>query len=1077
MAIKIARFPISLFFFGLLGLQFQFLFPCPATAQEPSTSGDALFDWDLALVRKLRDSRDFDTAIALLEKLVKEHPLKANLLAFEQARTLVDQAALEPDPIYRERQRRQARQSLEKVLASKADASQMAEARVWLARVEMQLAHAMLARVLPLVPLPPDNAAAQAEKLKARKALADAGKKLADAVAVARSALKAQNADPWVAERLGPLLDRADLEVALSYFDSARTCNPKREADQRLVEVKKAQELLSELKSAGDSNPFSSLASAYLGLLLRENGEPQKARAELRPLLVAMGADKAESRRLARVFNMEVLLWDGFDPTERGPRSPEQVVEDLGFAWLSDYKRYATSPEASAVRMLVAEAIVAQLRKVAKTPANQRLRDDRYAQIRRLVRDIERGDNEYTEKARRLKIAILQEQGVFNRKLEDLKTFDDCLARAQFELVRMAEEVAEAKDSTMRQAAERKHQEIALDALRTGIKFDSAAQPKDKALPEELNQTKYTRVFLANTLGLHGEAITEGEEFARNDPRPSQAIMAGAVALQSHLAVMDDARRKIAGLDGMEKGGQKVDAKDRQTAQKSLADATASMIRFAEYLATRWPEEELANTCRFQLGLARVRSAKYPEALALLAQVRPDSRLRPLALMQSALVIYQQAEGKSADPAARAAEVAKAVALLRQIPTLTDVSDRSLTDNYLQSRLRLAGEYYTAKDFQSLSGVLNELDTIRARLDDDTLNVYGALFQRADLYVLLLTMTRATAIKDPAGQADVLDLGLTRLAKAKNGFNAKPTVAAFFERALIAALQANRPEMAARVVSTATDLAGKPPHEEDAQNLARLLLSTTRRVVAPPISSSPEETEAMAARLADLLAKVPESMILGDATKRMLAGAHEAVGSARKNGAKDFETALKLVEPLVKPLVDDPAALAGAKDKQLLAVIYLRLLRLTGQLELERAHLTKAMATGAWGARNLDLALEDLQVLIAEKKFGLATRKAKPVFDQLETKVNSIGEKPSPAEKTYVDRYTEVAALQIIAFEGYASANKDSQSATRAAMLMVDLEKRPWFAEAPPQWLRRLSELTQSSPEFRENCAKFRKGK
>ena len=91
----------------------------------------------------------------------------------------------------------------------------------------------------------------------------------------------------------------------------------------------------------------------------------------------------------------------------------------MGFAWLSDYKRYATSPEASAVRMLVAEAIVAQLRKVAKTPANQRLRDDRYAQIRRLVRDIERGDNEYTEKARRLKIAILQEQGL---TIEDVTT-------------------------------------------------------------------------------------------------------------------------------------------------------------------------------------------------------------------------------------------------------------------------------------------------------------------------------------------------------------------------------------------------------------------------------------------------------------------------------------------------------------------------------------------------------------------------------------------------------------------------------------------------------------------------------
>jgi hypothetical protein len=956
-------------------------------------------------------------------------------------------------------------------------APQSVESRVWLARVDMQLARAQLARVLPLVVLPPDNLPAQAEKVKARKALADSGKKLAEAAAAARGVIQGPNPDTALVERLGPLLSRADLEVALSHFDAARTFNPQREADQRLVEVKKAQELLTGLKSSGETNPVSFIASAYLGLLLRENGEPQKARAELRPLLTATESEKAEARRLARVFNMEVLLRDGFDPTERGPRTPEQVVEDLGFAWLSDYRRFAKTPEASAVRMLVAESIVAQLRKLSKTPANQKLREDRYAQIRRLVREIERGDNEYTEKARRLKIAILQEQGVFNKKLEDLKTFDDCLARAQFELVRMAEEVAEAKDISARQEAERKRQEAALEALRRAIQQDQSAPPKDKALPEEINQARYTRIFLANALGLHEEAIRQGEEFARNDPRPSQAIMSGAVALQSHLAILEGARRKITSLDAMEKGGQKVDAKDREACRISLADATASMVRFAEYLVTRWPEEELANTCRLQIGLARIREGKYAEALPVLEQVGADSRVRPLALMQSALVHYQLAERKSADPQGKTTEIAKAIGLLKQIPAVSDVSDRALTDNYLQSRLRLASEYYTSKDFPSLSGVLGELDAIRVRLDEESRNAYGALFQRADLYSVLLTMNQAAGLKDISAQADVLDGGLQRLAKAKSGLNSKSTLAAFLDRALTASLLANRPDMSDRVITLSVELAGATPIEEDCQNLARSLLSTSRRVLSPAVSPDPVQRDAMASRLSELLGKVPEKIQAGDATKRLLAGAYEAVGGARKTGAQDYERALKLLEPVARPLLEKPGELAAVRDKQPLVVNYLRLLRLTGQFELERGQLTKAMEPGAWGAKNLEVALEDIQCLLAEKKFGLATRKAKPIVDQLETKVQAVGANPGQSDRVYVDRYTEAAALQIIAFEGYGRANKDNQSSLRAATLMVDLEKRPWFSQAPEIWLRRLADLAEQSPDFRANCEKFRRGK
>ena len=1065
---------------AVMALTVAWLGFCPndcLRAQASRGAEELLFDRDLGLVHSLRESRDFETALALLAKLAKDYPPQTAQIAFERARVLVDQAGIESDPIFRERQRRQARQALEKVLGGRPNPVQAAEAKVWLARVEMQLARAQLSRVLPLVSLPPENGLAQAEKTKARSALTESGKKLSEALAQAKAAIQSAPQETGLADRLATLLARGELEVALSHFDAARTHNPQREADGRLAEVRKAQDLLLAVKSAGDSNPNASVASAYMGLLLRENGEPQKARQELRPLLVAFGPEKAEARRLARVFNMEVLLRDGFDPTEKNPRTREQVVEELGFAWLSDYRRFADSPEASQVRMLIAEAIVEQLRKLAKTPANQRVREDRYAQIRRLVRDIERGDNEYTEKARRLKIAIMQDQGIFNRKIEDLKTFDDCLARAQFELVRMAEEIAESKDPAARRAAEQKRQASALDALRRGIQLEQSAPEKQRGSSEELNQAKYTRVFLANSLGLHDESIRQGEEFARNDPRPSQAIMAGAVALQSHLAVMEETRRKIASLDGMEKGGQKVDAAQKQSARKSLQDATAAMVRFAEYLAGRWPEEELANTCRLQIGLSHIRSGKFAEALPVLGAIPKESRSKPSALMQSALVHYQLAEGKSSDPSAKAVEIARAVELLKQIPPLADVSDKSLADNFLQSRLRLASEFYSGKNFQALSGVLAELDGVRGRLDEESRNAYGALFQRADLYSVVLAMTRANEAKDPAAQADILDQGVVRLAKAKSTLNAKPTIASFLEKALTAAVIANRPEMSARVLTTGVDLAGAPPQDEDCQNLARVLLSSARRVLSQTLSPQEGQRWERAAHLSGVMAKVPGGILTSDSTRRLLASAHEAVGAASKDGTAEFEKALKILEPVAKPLLEKPAELQGNRDKQILVVNYLRLLRLTGQVELERAHLTKAAEAGGWGARSMDVALEDVHALIAEKKFGLATRKVKPIVDQLEPKIQGIGGNPGQAERSMLDRYTEAAALQIVAYENYGRTNKDSQSSLRAAALMADLEKRPWYPQANEVWVRRLVRLATENPEFQANCDKFRKGK
>ena len=95
----------------------------------------------------------------------------------------------------------------------------------------------------------------------------------------------------------------------------------------------------------------------------------------------------------------------------------------------------------------------------------------------------------------------------------------------------------------------------------------------------------------------------------------------------------------------------------------------------------------------------------------------------------------------------------------------------------------------------------------------------------------------------------------------------------------------------------------------------------------------------------------------------------------------------------------------------------------------------------------------------------------------METKIQGVGPNPNQADRSIVDRYTEAVALQIIAYEGYGRANKDSQSSQKAAALMADLEKRPWYQQAPDFWIRRLTRLATESPEFKENCEKFRKGK
>ena len=122
------------------------------------------------------------------------------------------------------------------------------------------------------------------------------------------------------------------------------------------------------------------------------------------------------------------------------------------------------------------------------------------------------------------------------------------------------------------------------------------------------------------------------------------------------------------------------------------------------------------------------------------------------------------------------------------------------------------------------------------------------------------------------------------------------------------------------------------------------------------------------------------------------------------------------------------------------------------------------------------MAIEDIHVLFLEKKFGLAARKAKPLVEQMEKKLPVDVTQLAAADKVIIDRYMEVSTLQIQAFFGYGMANQDAPSLMRAAALLVDLEKRPWFRDSAGIWRRSLKDLQTQNADFLERCEKFRKG-
>ena len=134
---------------------------------------------------------------------------------------------------------------------------------------------------------------------------------------------------------------------------------------------------------------------------------------------------------------------------------------------------------------------------------------------------------------------IYKQQGGFTEKVENLKNFEDCYVRAQFEMMEMAKDEKTIKDPAELEKKKQERKATILAALQQGMKLAADAKSHDEGL--ELGNAKAMLAFQYLNDKKYREAIAIAEPFAHSDPRSAQAADCAVYALQCYAEMVGNA--------------------------------------------------------------------------------------------------------------------------------------------------------------------------------------------------------------------------------------------------------------------------------------------------------------------------------------------------------------------------------------------------------------------------------------------------------------------------------------------------------------------------------------------------------
>jgi hypothetical protein len=1010
-----------------------------------ASAQDVTLQEDLRFAKALRERHSSDLALDFLKELRKNAPPALQKeLDLEIAKTELEVTADEPDSGKRLAAYGRAQAAFEKFLAENKGHPRSGEVTLDLAQVAVQRGRTQLSRAL-LQETPEGRAA---EGVKARELLVKAGAELKKAatvldqqIAAAPSATPQEQA---AKKKLENERLRAELNIGLNLFDQAQTFSKTAAENKVLIEragwVQKANGVLEKVAATDDTNPICWVARAWAGRCWDEYGEPKKARARFTEILDAPTRVAADGQRLARYFRLLVIK-DSPEPKEK----PADIIIEAGTRWLRDYPGYLKTPEGYGMRFLLAEMLAAKAEE-RKVPAEKAADLDR---ARKLLAAVESTENDFSDRARRLKIVIIGKQGGFTRPVAELKTFDDCFVRAQYEIMQMGEDPKKIKDPAELEKARKAHVKTLLEALDRGLQT-----PEAKKASLEVNNARAMFAFYAMNAGKYKDAIRVGEGFARNDPRSSQAAMAAVYALQSYVQMIADP--------------------DRATPE-DLKDAKERLLALAQYMEERWPKELAGDMARHQIGLKLLKEVNYPEAIAKLEAITPSYPSYALAQFQLAEAAFSADKEKAKPiPGDKLGYRQRALAALGRVPEPAAGADPLANHVYLLAKIRLTREMYKTKKFDEMLKMAEALAAkepgLRCDADDKrneavhnqlAFEIQDAMlyarYGQADAAFTANQFPQVAALLDPM----VKDVNDGKLPHFKKNLTLGM---ALLNMALKADVQLGQLDKARDVLKALNTLSAEAGAEAGASTiLTQLALLIGQQVEELRKKNNEADLKKAVAGYSALLGDIIKNTKNPTPKVMMQVARCYSNMEDHQKAADTLDTAAKTLEKNGKPAEGSPDA-PQYHAVQLMLVRELRLCK-----KLEEAHkildndIIGTKEKKGWGQRDITAQKEAIFLLEEDGKYADAALRANALVRQLLPKTSG----DNVMKEHYLELYYHVAYCFLKHGQGLDDAAKKEKMLKEAAHQVVELEKK-WDGFGSEASRKRFEELLAREPLLKE---------
>jgi hypothetical protein len=940
------------------------LAPLPARAEEPPH-----FDF----VHGLRERRYFDLALEYLHKLQARTDLPADVAArlpLEIARTQLDSAAATPDIGQRLSLYVEARKQFEEFLAKNAKSPLANQARLDLAHVAVLQGKTQLSRALR----EQDLTAKVSEAERARQLLTDAGKQL-EAVVPLLDKQAAEFPEPQTAEQKAARKELEDarlqarLDVALNLFDQGLTYVDTEKEAVNAERSKVMSQALDKLKKgfdADEKNPLYWVGQAWVGRLLHENGDLPNARKKFAEVLDQTGRQADPGKRLARYFRL-LALKEGLDPSIKD--MPKEIKEETT-RWLKEYPAYLNTPEGFGVRFLLAEADV---KSAGEPKITRQLRLALFNEAKALCKQLEETDNDFMVQARKVKIAIIKEEGGLKGDVKTLPTFDDCYVRAQYEDALIEEEEKKGK---LTEEQRKQHLQTIVEALNRGLTLAK----KEKAVPEDdLNNAKAALAFAYLTGGDLQGAARIGEELARLPTRPSQSGRGAIYALHSLAQIVADP----------EKG--KVTAEDA----KEYRDKLRTLAEFAK---KNWPGDAPGDVARHELGLLDIREENYPAAVAELSAIRPGYGGAIYAQYQLAMAALEADKRglKHAGSDTRPWEQ-RALEALNKLPDLPRNPDPSTAYVYMMARLKQGQLLYAAKKYDDIAKLADPLLARVAELKFDTDDQREQARSGLSTLSLLAKYGKAQEDYNAKRYEQVTGLLASLLGEADKlpEFKTNPKLRwAILGLLLRSYIQTGKLDEAQKVLDVLNKLSEESGLEgggiETLKQLAQLLKGQVEEIRRKQPDQLPKTVEAFSKFLDTLTKQQEKGGSLPPEALLILQDCYSALDNHKR--AADMLKAY--------PEPKDNAPQKDRETWQVIQVMYLRQIRLDGQTDEAKKVLEKLLDT-PWGPKNLELQKEKIFLEIGPNSYMKAAKGWDTLVKALVAKINQPGMKAQYFECYY----------------------------------------------------------------------------